>query len=370
MVASRLAGARVLLTPREPLVGGGAAEAFEQQLQRLIRDGYRNLVVDLAAVRAIDSAGIRALVRAHTSARRVDGTLRLAAASRQVADVLALSHLGGVFQMYESVDAAKIAAWPWAAIRAAAGGTVLCGVLVWIGLRWPVELSGFGEAVTSAFGEAAPSVPAFTSYQPFVELGKLVAAAFMGILVTAVHQPASKDHTASRSMEQAQMLLCVSGALMMIIIGNSLVRAFGIAGAASIIRFRTPVDDPKDVTILFLLMGLGMSAGLGAFAVAGLGTAFLCLTLVALDVMAKQQTRLMSVEIVAGGRTFPSTHVEEVFARNHIVFEPREIAQADEVSVKYHAWLDPRLSLDDLSAQLMRDVDGVTSVAWEHPKRV
>ena len=41
-------------------MGGGAAEAFEQQLQRLIRDGYRNLVVDLSDVSAIDSAGIRA----------------------------------------------------------------------------------------------------------------------------------------------------------------------------------------------------------------------------------------------------------------------------------------------------------------------
>jgi uncharacterized membrane protein YhiD involved in acid resistance len=116
-------------------------------------------------------------------------------------------------------------------------------------------------------------------------------------------------------------------------------------------------------------MGLGMSTGLGAFAVAGLGTAFLCLTLVALDVMAKQQTRLMSVEIVAAGRTFPSTRVEEVFAGNHIVFEPREIAQSDEVTVKYHVWLDPRMSLDELSAQLMRD-SGVSAVSWEHPKRV
>jgi hypothetical protein len=78
----------------------------------------------------------------------------------------------------------------------------------------------------------------------------------------------------------------------------------------------------------------------------------------------------MSVEIVADGRTFPSTRVEEVFARNHIVFEPREIAQADEVSVKYHAWLDRSMSLDDLSAQLMRDVSGLKSVSWEHPKRV
>jgi len=276
----------MLLTPREPLVGGGAAEAFEQQLQLLIRNGYRNLVVDLAGVEAIDSAGIRALVRGHTSARRVDGTLRLAAARRKVADVLELSHLGGIFQMHESVDAAKIAAWPWPAIRAAAGGTALCAVLVWAGLRWPAELSGLPQAATTAIIGGTPEPPVFTTLQPFVELSKLVAAALIGILVTAVHKPASRDRAATRSMEHAQMLLCVSGALMMVIIGNSLARAFGIAGAASIIRFRTPVDDPKDVTILFLLMGLGMSAGLGAFAVAGLGTAFLCLTLVALDLMA------------------------------------------------------------------------------------
>jgi len=44
-------------------------------------------------------------------------------------------------------------------------------------------------------------------------------------------------------------------------------------------------------------------------------------------------------------------------------------AQSDDVTVKYHAWLDPRMSLDDLSAQLMRDAEGVTAVAWEHPKR-
>ncbi|HEY9463214.1 MAG TPA: STAS domain-containing protein [Vicinamibacterales bacterium] len=358
----------MLLSPREPLVAGGAAEAFERQLQQLIRAGYRNLVVDLAEVDSIDSAGIRALVRAHTSARRVEGTLRLAAAGRGVAKVIELSNLGGIFQIYESVDAAKIAAWPWDAIRAISGGTALCATLVWAGVTWPVQLSGISATAATALTDTSGAT--VLTVHPFVELAKLVAAALIGILVTAVHQPASRDRGNSRSMEQAQMLLCMSGALMMIIIGNSLARAFGIAGAASIIRFRTPVDDPKDVTILFLLMGLGMSAGLGAFAVAGLGTAFLCLTLVALDVMAKQQTRVMSVEIVADGRTFPSTRVEEIFARNQIVFEPREIAQADDVTVKYHAWLDPRTSLDDLSAQLMREVAGLTSVSWEHPKRV
>ena len=60
-------------------------------------------------------------------------------------------------------------------------------------------------------------------------------------------------------------------------------RRFGIAGAASIIRFRTPIEDARDITILFILMGLGMAAGVGGFAVAGLGTLFLCAMLPALN---------------------------------------------------------------------------------------
>jgi anti-anti-sigma factor len=368
--SSRFGGDRMLLSPREPLVAGGAAEAFERQLQQLVRDGYKSLVIDLSGVTAIDSAGIRALVRGHTSARRVEGSLRLAAARPQVASVIELSHLSGIFEIYESVDAARIASWPWQTIRVAAGGIALCGVLVWLGFTWPLQLAGLDETLERTLTGAGGATQAAVRFQPFVELGKLVAAALIGLLVTAVHQPAMRDPTGNRSMEQAQMLLCVSGALMMIIIGNNLARAFGIAGAASIIRFRTPVEDPKDVTILFLLMGLGMASGLGAFAVAGLGTAFLCLTLLALDRFVKQQARLMAVEIVAEGRLFPSTKVEEIFARNHVVFEPREITQADDMTVKYRTWLDPRASLDDLSAQLMREATGVTAVAWEHPKRL
>jgi anti-anti-sigma factor len=363
----------MLLSPREPLVAGGAAEAFERQLQQLVRNGYQHIVIDLSAVKAIDSAGIRALVRGHTSAKRVGGSLRLAAAGQAVARVLELSHLSDTFETYESVESARVASWPWPAIWLTAGGVTLCAVLAWVGFRWPMELANAESALESALTNAATTRDAMSGTSPFrplLELSKLISAALIGTLVTAIHQPSSRDRLGTRSMEQAQMLLCVSGALMMIIIGNSLARAFGIAGAASIVRFRTPVDDPKDVTILFILMGLGMSVGLGAFAVAGLGTAFLCVTLLALDRLVKQQARLMSVEIVAHGRQFPSTKVEEVFARNQIIFEPREMTQSDDMTVKYRTWLDPRTSLDDLSSQLMRDAPGVTGVAWENPKRL
>jgi anti-anti-sigma factor len=369
MSASRLpVGDRIVLSPQEPLVAGGTAEAFEKHVQELFRSGYRQLVLDLSGVAAIDSAGIRALVRGHTSAQRVGGSFRMAAPRPDVKMMLDLSHLAGVFEMYDSVEAARLASWPWRSIRIALAATLLCGTLVWAGLRWPAELTGIPDAAETllAGGKKGAGVP-FHKFMPFVELLKLIAAALIGLLITAIHQAQSRDR--ARSMEQAQTLLCVSGAMMMIIIADSLARAFGVAGAAGIVRFRTPVEDPKDVTILFLLMGLGMSAGLGAFAVAGLGTAFLCVALVGLDMVSKQKARVMSVEIAAVGGQFPKMHVEGVFARNQIVYEPREILQGDDVSVKYHTWLDPRASLEDLSAQLMADTAGVKSVVWEHPKR-
>jgi uncharacterized membrane protein YhiD involved in acid resistance len=167
-------------------------------------------------------------------------------------------------------------------------------------------------------------------------------------------------------MQQAQILLAVAGAMIMIIIGNNVARAFGIAGAASIIRFRTPVDDPKDVTILFLLMGLGMSAGLGFYAVAGMGTAFLCVFLLVLERFSGQKSRMMRLDVFADGREFPTAYVQNVFVRNRMTFETKEVSLGEKVKVRYHVSIPAAASLEDLGAQLMGDgTGGVKSVAWE-----
>jgi hypothetical protein len=205
---------------------------------------------------------------------------------------------------------------------------------------------------------------------PLFELGKLVASAVIGMLVTVVHRQYRTERSANPALDQAQVLLCVSGAIMMIIIGNSLARAFGIAGAASVIRFRTPVEDARDITILFILMGLGMAAGLGALAVAGLGTLFLCALIPLLNVFSSEKPRQMMVEVVAEEREFPTAHVHHVFAVNAITFEPREVSQGDEATAKYLTTLRPTDSLEDLSAQLMGDgKKGIKNVSWSPPKR-
>ena len=262
---------------------------------------------------------------------------------------------------------------PWRMIAVVAGLGTLCTGLILAGLRWQgvmvtPEISANFPFQQTPFQGAERTAP---TVHPFLELLKLVAAAMVGMVVTTVHKYYHREKPLTRSLEQAQVLMCVSGAMMMIIIGNSIARAFGIAGAASIIRFRTPVEDPKDTTILFLLVALGMSCGLGAFAVAGLGTVFLCVVLFVLDKVGAQKPRAMTLELVAEGAAFPTAHVHSVLSRYGIPFERREVTQdEDEATGKYHVMLDPDVSLDDLSTQFISGgASGIKSVVWGSPKK-
>ena len=246
----------------------------------------------------------------------------------------------------------------------------LCGGLVAIGTRWPdPNAISWDGLVGSVPGLADASEPVSTLH-PVVETVKLASAALIGLLVTVLQKQTRREGPMSRSMEHAQVLLCVSGAMMMIIIGNSLARAFGIAGAASIIRFRTPVEDPKDITILFLLMALGMACGLGAFAVAGLGTLFLCAALLGLDHLGEARHRTVLVELVADGPEFPVAHVRQVFAAYRVRVEPREVTQGPKARARFLATFDASVPLDALSDQLVGSggTSGIKSISWETRK--
>src|SRR5207244_2240153 len=180
---------------------------------------------------------------------------------------------------------------------------------------------------------------------PLAELLKLVVAALIGIVVTQVHRRYHRDRPLTRSLLQAQVLLCVAGAMVMVIIGNSIARAFGVAGAAGIVRFRTPVEDPKDSTILFLMVGLGMACGVGLLEVAGLGAGFLCLVLVVLDRFGEARSRPMVLSLVSVGKDFPTEHVHRVLSANVDFFESREMVQGSEALMRYSVTLPPSASL-------------------------
>lgn len=358
----------LVLSPQERLVAGGPAEQLEQQIQTSLRQGVQRVFVDMRGVPAIDSVGVRALVRGHTTAERLGRQFCLVAPNEKVREVLRLSLLEQVFTISDSVTVARSRPVPWLSILTGVVVVAVGASLVISESWWPQ--AGLAEAPSQTPFPPSQASPAFRPSSPFFELAKLVVAAIVGVLVTIVQRYYRSDRTPNPTLEQAQVLLCVAGALMMVIIGSSVARAFGIAGAASIIRFRTPVEDARDITVLFILMGLGMAAGLGGFAVAGLGTVFLCAMFPILNAFASARPRQMLVEIEAKGREIPVDHVHKVFAVNHVTFEPREVSQGDDATARYLTSLAPHHSLEELSNQLMDGGKaGIKNVSWSPPKR-
>lgn len=117
-----------------------------------------------------------------------------------------------------------------------------------------------------------------------VVLRKLALAGVLGLTLALVYRASytSKEKKYRPSMMQTQLLLCVGGALVWIIVANNIVRAFGLGGALAFIRYRTPLRDPKDTMVVFLSMLVGMACGLDLYQVALIATGFISLVLLAM----------------------------------------------------------------------------------------
>ena len=74
---------------------------------------------------------------------------------------------------------------------------------------------------------------------------------------------------------QTQIILSIVGAVIMLVVGASLARAFGIVGAANLIRYRSKIDDPKDAVVMLCTLAVGLASGVGLYALAVVSTAFI-----------------------------------------------------------------------------------------------
>src|SRR4029079_19416182 len=74
---------------------------------------------------------------------------------------------------------------------------------------------------------------------------------------------------------QTQIILGIVGAVVMLVVGSSLARAFGIVGAAGLVRYRARIDDPKDAGVMLSTLAVGLAAGVGTWMLATFGTFFI-----------------------------------------------------------------------------------------------
>lgn len=93
-------------------------------------------------------------------------------------------------------------------------------------------------------------------------------------IITTVYRMTHHGLSYSRVFVQAMVLSSITSCMMIMVIGNNLARGLGILGALAIIRFRTPVRDPRDMVFLFCCLAVGIGCGARVFAVASMGALF------------------------------------------------------------------------------------------------
>lgn len=122
-----------------------------------------------------------------------------------------------------------------------------------------------------------PNTPTF-----YVILITALFAFFLSSLIAITYEYTTKSIYRKAHFLQALVLIGIVAATVMQAIGDSLARGLGMLGALSIIRFRTVLDDPRNITFMFASLAAGIACGVLGYGIALTGTLVFCLAAVIL----------------------------------------------------------------------------------------
>lgn len=173
---------------------------------------------------------------------------------------------------------------------------------------------------------------------------------------------------------QTQILLAIVAAALMIIVGDNAARAFGIFAAVSLVRFRTNIRDPKEITVLLISLALGLAAGVGRWDLAVVLAVF-CLLVLWLLEWREPQLVFRSMEVKATTRNVSATQqaLRAVFQKHGFETElrtlDRDVSDESLGTLVFAVDVSPTVTTDELSEEIL-SIDGshVEAIAWDQKK--
>jgi uncharacterized membrane protein YhiD involved in acid resistance len=173
---------------------------------------------------------------------------------------------------------------------------------------------------------------------------------------------------------QTQILLAVVASALMMIVGDNAARAFGIFAAASLVRFRTNIRDPKEITVLLISLSLGLATGVGRWDLAIILSLFTMPLLWLLESKESEQVfRSMELTVKTRNTDKMQRALQILFRRHGFTAELRQIDPPDEDEpvgcVMYSVNMNLSVSTDTVSKEIREaDPDNVEVIEWEQKK--
>jgi uncharacterized membrane protein YhiD involved in acid resistance len=165
---------------------------------------------------------------------------------------------------------------------------------------------------------------------------------------------------------QTQIILALVGAVVMLIVGQSLARAFGIVGAAGLVRYRAKIEDPKDAGVMLSTLAIGLASGVGQFMLAGFAAALLLGVLWTIESLEPEEKKLFALKVKCKDCATLRPRLETVLQNFGLRFELRA-SSAEEL--EYEVRLPWGTRTDRVSNAILHlDKDKQTAVEWDDKK--
>jgi uncharacterized membrane protein YhiD involved in acid resistance len=104
----------------------------------------------------------------------------------------------------------------------------------------------------------------------------LVLAFALSALIGWVYRLTHRNVSYSQSFVQTLVIVGMVIAVIMLVVGSNIARAFALVGALSVVRFRNAIKETRDVGFIFLVMAVGMATGTRFYLLAGIATVAIC----------------------------------------------------------------------------------------------
>jgi uncharacterized membrane protein YhiD involved in acid resistance len=203
---------------------------------------------------------------------------------------------------------------------------------------------------------------------------RLLLAALLGAALA--FRPRKRILTLKRNpyVSQTQILLAVVAAALMIIVGDNAARAFGIFAAVSLVRFRTNIRDPKEITVLLISLALGLASGFGRWDLALVLALFSLIVLWILEWRESELVfRSMELKVITKNVVSTQKALREVLKTHGFDKElravDREATEESPGSIVYSVDVSPTVSTDEISADILAiDGQNVQGIEWDQKK--
>ncbi|SMP65304.1 DUF4956 domain-containing protein [Anoxynatronum buryatiense] len=108
----------------------------------------------------------------------------------------------------------------------------------------------------------------------------VLSSLILGLFISLVYIQTHQQEGYAGSFAVTLIMLPAIIAVIILLVGNNVARAFSLAGAFSLIRFRSAPGDPKDIAYVFFTLAVGLACGMGFIAYAAIFAVILCLVMV------------------------------------------------------------------------------------------